>query len=264
MQIRPNPTAVASLRKMAFEGSSKRYQCWLCWSSHTWMQMMDHEVPREEDNTAAASKAKNWHAIEDYKTEDQQLQLVADEPTTASTTSQQREVPARFGPDNDEQKWPRTARVCPDCVLKERKKQWPQKSDNWQQQNPEWATPKGVKRDMRMQNKGHLWNQSGKHIHEAKSELKSGSNLENSLSRNARKQEIIRRSHQLAQALLDSLNSGNLLNAFRNAGARMLDDSGVGQAYLEAYNRAMEAESDEEAQNELENAEKEMAMATDY
>ena len=33
---------------------------------------------------------------------------------------------------------------------------------------------------------------------------------------------------------------------------------------MEAYNRAMAEESDEEAQNELENAEKEMAMATDY
>ena len=239
--------------------------------------MMDHEVPEEEGNAAAAAKAKNWYAIEDFKEENQQLQLAADEssPGTstdllglfcplANTTSQQREVPARFGPDNDECKWRRTARVCPDCVLKKRLKQWPHKEDDWQQKNPEWATPQGVKRDMRAQNKGHLWNQLGKHIQEAKSELKNSNNLENNLSRNARKQEIIRRSHQLAQALLESLNSGNLLHAFRNAGARMLDDSVVGQTYLDAYNKAMDAESDEEAQDELENAEKEMAMTTDY
>ena len=121
---------------------------------------MDHEVPEEDDNAAAAQKAKTWHAIEDFKTESQQLQLAADETTAgnstdllgllgplASTTSQQREAPARFGPDN-EQKWRRTARVCPDCVLKERIKQWPQKSNVWQQKNPDWATPQwGQTRD---------------------------------------------------------------------------------------------------------------------
>ena len=241
---------------MAFEGSSKLYQCWMCWKSHTWMQMLEHEVPREETSNAAASTDMKWHAIEIHKETDQQLQLVRSEPEITSMTSQQREIPARFGPDDDEQKWPYSARVCPDCVLQDRIKQWPQKSAYWQEAHPEWATPQGVKRDMRRQNKGRLWNQSGKHIQQAKIELKSGNGLENSLTRNRRKQEIIKRSHQLAQALLDSLNSGNLLTAFRNAGARMMGDSVVGQSYMEAYNKAMLEESDEEAQEDLEKAEK--------
>ena len=262
---------------MAFEGSSKRYPCWLCWNRLPWMKMLDHEVPEEEGNAAAATKTQKWIAIEDVKIENQQLQLVADQSTPGASTdllglcgpqataaSQQRQVPVRFGPDNDEGKWRRTARVCPDCVLKERLNQWPQKSDNWQRDHPEWATPQGVKRDMRTQNKGYLWNQSGRHIQEAKSELKISCNLESKLTQNARKQEIIRRSHQLAQALLESLNSGDLLHAFRNAGARMIEDSLVGQTYLDAYNKVMYADSDEEAQEELDNAEKEMAMTTDY
>ena len=157
--------------------------------------MLDHEVPEEEGNAAAASKAKNWFAIEDVKKENQQMQLAAHESTPrastdllglygpmATTTSQQRQVPARFGPDNDERGRRRTARVCPDCVLKERIDQWPRKPDDWQREHPEWATPQGVKRDMRMQNKGYLWNQSGRHIQEAKSELKISCNLDKTVS----------------------------------------------------------------------------------
>ena len=241
------------------------------------MKMLDHEVPEEEGNAAAAAKTQKWIAIEDAKTDNQQQQFAAGQSVSGASTdllglcclqetaaNQQRQVPVRYGPDNDEGKWRRTARVCPECVLKERLNQWPNKSYSWQRDHPEWATPQGVKRDMRAQNKGHLWNQSGRHIQEAKAELKLSCNLERKLSQSARKQEIIRRSHQLAQALLDSLNSGNLLHAFRQAGARMLDDSVVGQTYLEAYNKAMNADSDEEAQEELENAERHMAMTTDY
>ena len=44
----------------------------------------------------------------------------------------------------------------------------------------------------------------------------------------------------------------------------MVEDSEVGQTYVEAYNRAMLDESDEEAQNCLDNAETEMAMTTNY
>ena len=217
--------------------------------------MMDHEVPNEGTDSGAAASGKNWYPIKGDKEADQQHRGMA---------NQQKEIPVRFPPDNEEQQGPCTRRVCPDCVLKDRIKQWAQRPDYLRQENPDWATPQGVKRDMRMQNKGRLWNQAGKHIQAAKTELKSGNNLEGNLNRNKRKQEIIKRSHLLAQALLDSLNSGNLLEAFRIAGARMVEDSEVGQTYVEAYNRAMLDESDEEAQNCLDNAETEMAMTTNY
>ena len=262
---------------MAFEGSSKRYPCWYCWSMLPWMKMLDHEVPEEEGNATAAAKTQKWIAIEDVKTDNQLHQIAAGQSVSGASTdllglccqqddaaNQDRQVPERFGPDNKEGQWRRTARVCPDCVLKERLRQWPQKSYSWQRDHPEWATPQGVKRDMRAQNKGQLWHQSGKHIQEAKSELKLSCNLERKLTQNARKQEIIRRAHQLAQALLHSLNSGDLLHAFRQAGARMLEDSVVGQTYMDAYDKAMNAGSEEEAQAELENAEREMAMTMDY
>ena len=100
--------------------------------------MLDHEVPEEEGNAAAATKTQKWIAIEDVKIENQQLQFAASQSTPGASTdllglccpqetaaSQQRQVPVRFGPDNNEGKCRRTARVCPDCVLKERLNQWP-------------------------------------------------------------------------------------------------------------------------------------------
>ena len=72
------------------------------------------------------------------------------------------------------------------------------------------------------------------------------------------------RAHLLAQALLNSLQSGNLLAAFSAAGKRMKEDDEIGQQYIQAYDEAMLDEDDEKKQIRLDSAEAEMAQTTDY
>ncbi len=68
------------------------------------MQMLEHEIPSEDTSNAASSADKKWHATEIHKETDQQLQLVRSQPEATSRTSQQRVIPVRYGPDNDDQK----------------------------------------------------------------------------------------------------------------------------------------------------------------
>ena len=105
---------------------------------------------------------------------------------------------------------------------------------------------------------------AGQHINAAKLEIKEGSGLESSLKGHRRKKAIMDRAHLLAQALLSSLQNGNLLAAFSAAGRRMKEDNETGLQYIHAYEEAMLDEEDERAQNRLDSAEAEMAMTTDY
>ena len=240
---------------MAFEGSSKRYKCWGCQRDFTWLKMVNHEVPGDEPDTRAATAGSSWEIVEADKGSGRQHR---------GTASREKEIPVRYPPDKVDQQKLCTRRVCPDCVLKDRIKQWDQRPAYLRAETPDWATPQGVRRDLKMQNKGRLWNQAGQHINAAKTELRNGSSLENSLKGHRRRQEIMKRAYLLAQALLNSLSSGNLLEAFRAAGSRMLEDNETGLHYVNAYEQAMLDESDEEAQNCLDCAETEMAMTTDY
>ena len=126
---------------------------------------MDHEVPNDATDTRAAAAGSSWDPIVDSKKSDQQHK---------GTANQQKEIPVRYPTGEEEQQAWCTRRVCPDCVLKDRIKQWAQRPDYLRAENPDWATPQGVRRDLRIQNKGRLWNQAGKHIHAAKTELRSG------------------------------------------------------------------------------------------
>ena len=100
---------------------------------------------------------------------------------------------------------------------------------------------------------------AGQHINAAKLEIKDGSGLESSLKGQRKKKAIMDRAHLLAQALLSSLQSGNLLAAFSAAGRRMREDNEAGLQYIHAYEEAMLDEEDERAQNRLDSAEAEMA-----
>ena len=155
-------------------------------------------------------------------------------------------------------------RVCVDCELKHRVKQWDQRPAEVRAMIPDWATSVGVRRDLKTRNKGHMWYMAGDHINAAKQEIKDGSGLESSLKGQRKKKAIMERAHLLAQALLSSLQSGNLLAAFSAAGRRMIEDNETGLQYIHAYEEAMLDEEDERAQNRLDSAEAEMAMTTDY
>ena len=72
------------------------------------------------------------------------------------------------------------------------------------------------------------------------------------------------RAHLLAKALLNSLQSGNLLATFSAAGKRMKEDDEIGQQYIQAYDEAMLDEDDERKHIRLDSAEAEMAQTTDY
>ena len=115
-----------------------------------------------------------------------------------------------------------------------------------------------------MANKGRLWNSAGQHINKAKQEIKEGRGLEASLKGHRKKKPIMDRAHLLAQALLNSLQSGNLLAAFSAAGKRMKEDDEIGQQYIQAYDEAMLDEDDERKHICLDNVESEMAQTTDY
>ena len=240
---------------MAFEGSSKRYKCWECQRDYTWFALMDRDMISAEPDTRTAAASSSWEIIEVGKGSGRHHQ---------GTASQGKEVPMRFPPAQEDQEKYRACKVCVDCVLKDRIKQWDQRPAHLRAEIPDWATPQGVRRDLKMRNKGRLWNMAGQHINAAKLEIKDGSGLESGLKGHRRKKAIMDRAYLLAQALLNSLRSGSLLAAFRAAGSRMLEDNETGLHYLNAYEEAMLDEDDESAQNCLDCAEAEMAMTTDY
>ena len=135
---------------------------------------MNHEVPGGEPVTRAATAGSSWEIVEADKGSGRQHR---------GTASREKEIPVRYPPDQVALQEHRTRRVCPDCVLQDRIEQWDQRPAYLRAETPDWATPQGVRRDLKMQNKGRLWNQAGQLINAAKKELRDGSSMESSLKR---------------------------------------------------------------------------------
>ena len=102
---------------------------------------MDHEVPGDEPDTRAAAAGSSWESIVVDKGSGRQHR---------GTASQQKEIPVRYPPDQEDQQVHRTRRVCPDCVLKDRIKQWDQRPAYLRAETPDWATTEGVRRDLKV------------------------------------------------------------------------------------------------------------------
>ena len=204
---------------MAFQGSSKRYPCWDCQREFTWFALINSDVIREEPDAKAAAASSSREIIEAGKGAARRHQ---------GTASKGSEVPMNSQPAQADQEDHRYYRVCVDCELKHRVKQWDQRPAEVRAMIPDWATSVGVRRDLKTRNKGQMWNMAGDHINAAKQEIKDGSGLESSLKGQRKKKAIMERAHLLAQALLSSLQSGNLLAAFSAAGRRMREDNETG------------------------------------
>ena len=154
--------------------------------------------------------------------------------------------------------------MCTSCELIFRTQERDQLPAAFRAANPDYATYQGVRRDQKMANKGRLWNSAGQHINKAKQEIQGGRGLEASLKGSKKKKAIMERAHLLAQALLNSFKSGNLLAAFSAAGERMKENDVTGQQYIRAYDDAMANKDDERRQIRLDNLEPELAQITDY
>ncbi len=74
------------------------------------------------------------------------------------------EVPVRSQPSQGDNEHYRVCKVCVDCELKHRTQQWDQRPAEVRAMIPDWATYQGVKRDLKMRNKGRMWNMAGQHI----------------------------------------------------------------------------------------------------
>ena len=156
------------------------------------------------------------------------------------------------------------SRVCTNCELKLRQKEWDRMSDDFKLANPIYATVKGVRRDQKMKNKGTLWNAQAEHIAQAEKEILKEAEGWEDVSRQKKMKAILQRATKLAQALLNAIVNGNFINAFSAAGKRMERDNEVGEEYIKAYGAAMANEDNKELQTRLDKLEPKVAQTMDY
>ena len=122
---------------MAFESSSKRYQCGGCHQDFTWYQLMNNTRLENRESTGG-SEASDGAGHPGRS----QLALRGHADQYASGAS----------------------RVCASCELRMRTQEWDQLPAAFRESKPDYATFQGVRKDQKMANKGRLWNAQAHHI----------------------------------------------------------------------------------------------------
>ena len=159
---------------MAFEGSSKRYQCGNCQQDFTWFQLMNN-TRKDNKATTGGSEASKGAGHQGRGG----ASSGAGYPGRCQLSLQDREDQQESG----------ASRVCASCELRMRTQEWDQLPAAFRAAKPDYATFQGVRRDQKTANKGRLWNSTGHHIFKAKQEIQQGCGLEASLKGSKKKKQ---------------------------------------------------------------------------
>ena len=129
--------------------------------------------------------------------------------------------------------------------------------------DPEWATMKMVRINMKKTDKGIFKYTKGIQYNAASVIVDNDPALQK-MTKRARQEAKNRQSKEMAKALLDAIKSGSLFKAFCQAGRRFSVSEAMGKKFEEAF-KVFQADPDNpEKLKALEEIELEMAKASDY
>ena len=150
-------------------------------------------------------------------------------------------TPAEEGKPSSSEMW-RGIRICVDCELAIRVKEFAARSPEERDEDPEYATVSIVHRDLKRYNKGQTWAHTGRHLSECQREIaedkKKG--LMDDESWKQRKVTARNKARWIASAFIKALEKGDMLKAFATAGGRFEGQMGEGPGSYRELNKLYE------------------------
>ena len=154
-------------------------------------------------------------------------------------------------------------RICANCELDARKREWAHKDDEEKGKlGDDWCTLQGVRLYIKKENKGALYSQHVESIKKAKTEMALEDHSASSASEI--RHLVIKRAMALGRAFINELQKGGMMNAFAAAGTRMNLAAEKYDRYHIIVEKLEEDPQNHDLMREADDLEKEAWTAHDY
>ena len=131
-------------------------------------------------------------------------------------------------------------RVCVKCEVALREREWLLMSEEQKAENPNYASEVEVYKELKKTNRGQQWAATASSMRQAKEEIHAEERASGEASTGKRRKDmILHRSKQLAEAILQAFKAGNMFDALRDAGTRMEGREITDRQYEKLFNDCM-------------------------
>ena len=150
---------------------------------------------------------------------------------------------------DEENGTPKWWRICLQCEREYRLEEIKQWSLEEIDKKPFHCDMVTIRRDKNAANKSDQWNRCGKHITEAKQKVMAKAEESGeTLTRSEKKRAAISMAKELACAFVEALKHGDLMDVFRRAGDRMMNETAKAyEEYAEMCDKAIAAYDEDPA-----------------